>query len=501
MSRLPQKTGQAQPIRQEKAGEWQNRRIARQQRRTMRQAQRQITIQLGKSLRAESGALVASLLSGIATLTATILYVAYGMKSWFDPVILFSSSALIVAIPALLAFIVGYSNLPPFLTAERFEKLVNLARSTTPNMHPGDNDVPRRLRVFAILRQIVSTIALAIVYGYTIFLLVFVILYSFNNFVGFDPRHYYLIVSVVFLAIVTAYFAYVTGATLTAKHLSMLLPLFVVAGVGVAGIVTPYQHWWTNNFSELGDNTTPAARLFDTTLVLAGICVIIISYFAVYELIASRQQYLQWAQQMEELPTDSPARLVLADRVKKDRILRVTNFRTRTIMLLVLLISSGALLAGVGLVPYSTNPILHNVFGRGMVLPIGIIICAMPWLAPELTRGFFFSGYLMAAVCSGSFILWTKGIITMVNVEGLLWLLYLLWFILFTRQAAALSQDRRDNQLLYDALGVHAEQIASPLEAPTRVSRGHQVASMHEAAKTNTSWPVLNGWPDQTSHH
>lgn len=473
------------------------RRVARAERRYRKQALHRIRVELGKSQRAETGALIASIVSGIIAFTAIYLYVTHAMKDWLDPVILFSVCGGIVASPSIIAFMIGYSQLPPLITADRFERLVaqaRMGRSSTSRSHDDDEDLPK---AWIIVRQIVTTVALAAVYGYTIFLLTFVILYVFNDFIGFDPEHKYLVVSVVFMALATSYFSYVTGATLTAKHLSLLLPLFVIAGVGVAGVITPYQHWWTNNFSELGDNTTPAARLFNTTLIIAGICVIIISYFAVYELITSRQQYLRWSEQLEDLPADSSARLVLAEHVKNDHILHIRHFRGRTITLLVLLISSGVLLAGVGMFPYSSHTILHNICGRGMTLPIGIMMIGMPWFAPEFSPVFFIAGYLMAIACSVSLILWMKGVFALVVVEELLWILYLLWFILFTRQAAALAQDRRDDQLLYDAVGFRMPQGASPLEiSPTIAIPQGQRASMREAARTGTSWTSLNGWSD-----
>ena len=484
-------------------------RTEREHRRVRRQARRRITIQLGKSMRAESGALVASILCGAVSLAGICVYLANATPAMLQSVVLFTSSGGIVAVPAVIAFIVGYSQLPQFLTAERFEQLVDQARTGQSDdeeseRHHGAGISEARIRlgrrtyrVLDLLRRLVTTVALAVVYGYTIFLLSFVILYTFNDYVGFDPQHRYLVVSVVFMSIITAYYSFVTGSTLTAKHLSMLLPLFVIAGVGVAGITTPYQHWWTNNFSELGDNSTAAAQLFNTTLILAGICVVIISYFAVYELIASRQQYLRWGEEIEDLPDDSAARLVLVNKVKNDRILRVRHFKARTVTLLVLLIASGVLLAGVGIFHYSEHPVLHNICGRGMTVPIGLLILLMPWLAPEFSGSFFFTGYVMGIACSASMVLWLQGTITLVNVEGLLWLLYLLWFILFARQAAALAQDRRENQLLYDAIGVRSEQVESPLEARAAAPGRRQTASMREAARTGTSWSTLTGWPDE----
>ncbi len=73
-----------------------------------------------------------------------------------------------------------------------------------------------------------------------------------------------------------------------------LLPFFVVSGVSIAGLTSDDPYWYNNNFSQLGDRTTFAARMFNSTLTLAGICIVIISYFAVSELITTYRLQLQY---------------------------------------------------------------------------------------------------------------------------------------------------------------------------------------------------------------
>ncbi len=83
------------------------------------------------------------------------------------------------------------------------------------------------------------------------------------------------------------YITFVQAELMNAKTIASLLPFFVVSGVSIAGLTSDDPYWYNNNFSQLGDRTTFAARMFNSTLMLAGICIVIISYFAISELITT----------------------------------------------------------------------------------------------------------------------------------------------------------------------------------------------------------------------
>lgn len=55
---------------------------------------------------------------------------------------------------------------------------------------------------------------------------------------------------------------------MNAKTIASLLPFFVISGVVTAGMTTDDPYWYHNNFSQLGDRTTFAARMFNSTLIL-----------------------------------------------------------------------------------------------------------------------------------------------------------------------------------------------------------------------------------------
>lgn len=63
---------------------------------------------------------------------------------------------------------------------------------------------------------------------------------------------------------------FVQAEMMNAKTIASLLPFFVISGVVTAGMTTDDPYWYHNNFSQLGDRTTFAARMFNSTLILTG---------------------------------------------------------------------------------------------------------------------------------------------------------------------------------------------------------------------------------------
>ena len=401
---------------------------------------------MGRHQRAEAGGLFCALLAVLLSWLAIRGYLTYAPSQWLIATRIFVASAAVVAACAIVTFIVGYSRLSDSWSLQRGWL------------------VP--------VRKLFEVLSLSIVYGSTVFLATFVILNVINTMVGIQLGGDYLVALVVGGAGVMGYFGYVQGELLTAKTVASLLPLFVLSGVGTAGLTTDDPNWWRNNFSQLGDNITFAASMFNVTLVMAGICVVIISYFAVYELIASHQQYVEWRQRAH-LPID-PAELDeaaqgsdendgndgddassgegedLPKSLVESRSAHVSHFRIRIWILMGLLVASGVFLAGVGIFRYTPHPVLHNLCARGMMFPMCLLLLALPWLAPQLSKMVFVMSDLVLVIISVSGIMWTQGMTTMTNVEATTWILFMAWFVVFSRQVAALEADRLYAQLKYD---------------------------------------------------
>ena len=404
---------------------------------------------MGVHQRAESTGLVSSLLCALVAMIVMALYTTYASAIWMVTRRAFGVASAVTAGSGVIAFVIGYV---------RRSRAWNLKRGWL---------VP--------IRRAVEMVALAIVYASTVFLTTYAILGTMNGMMGSTMFIGYLTWATAGFSAITGYVVYVQAELMTAKTLASLLPLFVVAGVTTAGLTTDDPYWWHNNFSQLGDRTTFAATMFNATLILAGLSIIIISYFAVSELSATHRSHRQSDEiERENRPGRSPQDLEAHDhdmgeqdgddqsaadaepnptkpRRRPSRlrglIAHWDDFRVRTTCLTVLLTGSGITFIGIGAFRYTPHPVLHNVFAQGMPVFMAVLMVALPWLAPQLSRTMYVASDLMIALNSLAGLIWLRGAVTLTNVEALTAFLFLAWFIIFSRQIAAIEADRLQAQM------------------------------------------------------
>lgn len=363
---------------------------------------------MGRHQRAETSGLVSFVLCAGVAAVAISLYLDYAPAIWQVTQRLFSVCGGIVAGCGVISFIIGYSRHSASLTLQRGWL------------------VP--------LRRILEILSLSAVYAATIFLSVFALLGIMNGVMGLMFMDYIATVCGA-IAGVVGYITFVQAELLDSKTIASLLPLFVISGVATAGLTSDDPNWYHNNFSQLGDRTTFAARMFNSTLMLAGLCIIIISYFAISELITTYRMHRDW--QDERRNSDSEY---------------IPHFKIRIVCLAILLTLSGIAFIGIGMFRYSPHPILHNVFARGLPGLIAVQLLALPWLAPQLSKATFVISDAAILFCAAAGYNWMQGGDTLTNVEALVGMLYLGWFIVFSRQIAAIEADRVQAQLLHSQM-------------------------------------------------
>ena len=279
------------------------------------------------------------------------------------------------------------------------------------------------------VRRVFEILALSVVYASTIFVTSFMMLSIINNMMGIRTLKGYLPILCAAIAGVVGYITFVQAELMNAKTIASLLPFFVVSGVSIAGLTSDDPYWYNNNFSQLGDRTTFAARMFNSTLMLAGICIVIISYFAVSELITTYRLQLQYldSNSINETPK---------------------HFRTRILLLSIMLALAGIAFVGIGTFRYTPHPILHNVFARGLPCLMSMLMIALPWLAPQLSKIVYVVSDLAIVIGAYAGFQWLSGHNTLTNVEALAGMMFLGWFIIFSRQIAAIEADRVQTQLI-----------------------------------------------------
>lgn len=363
---------------------------------------------MGRHQRAEAAGLLSFLFCAIAGGIGMLAYLEYASAFWQLSQRRFMASSALVAICGVISFIVGY---------------VHRIRS-----------VSLKGSWFISFRRAVEILALSTVYASTLFLTSFMLLSLINSLMGSATFTTYIPSLTAAFAGVGGYVTFIQAELMDAKTLASLLPFFVISGVGTASTTTTDPYWFNNNFSQLGDRTTFAARMFNSTLILGGTCIIIISYFAISELVATYRVYN---------PKDGQQ-----DIRQLHLSYHVPAFNVRIALLSALLTLSGIAFIGIGVFRYTPHPILHNVFARGMPCVMFVMLIALPWLAPQLSKSLYVISDLAIAVCAGAGVLWLQGKTTLTNVEALACMLFLGWFIVFSRQIASIEDDRIQTQLL-----------------------------------------------------
>ncbi|NEG89352.1 ABC transporter permease [Bifidobacterium aerophilum] len=377
---------------------------------------------MGRHQRAETLGLVSFLICAIVAFFGMKLYLDLAPAIWQVTQRRFMAAAAVIAACGVISFVIGYaSNSRSFTLKSGWW-------------------VPVR-RVFEIL-------ALSVVYAATIFLSSFALFSVVNTVMGMHLLAGYMPAACAGFAGVAGYMTFVQAELMNAKTLASLLPFFVISGVSTAGLTTDDPYWYHNNFSQLGDRTTFAANMFNATLILAGTCVIIVSYFAVSELITTQRLERLWHEQYGEA-MDHP---------------QISHFTIRIAILSLLLTVSGLAFIGIGVFRYTPHYIMHNVCAKGLPLVMGVLLLALPWLSPRMPKAMYAISDLAIAICAGFGIYMLRGYDTLTNLEALACAFFLGWFIVFSRQIAAIEADRVQMQLVRvqtERLGIAASAAAN----------------------------------------
>ena len=378
----------------------------------------------GSHQRAETGGLISFIICAVIGAAAMNIYLEYASAIWQLMLRRFIVCSGIAAACAIMSFLIGY-----------------LSQSRSMNLKHG---------WLVMLRRLVESLALSAVYAATTFLTSFALLSMVNEVMGPKVFVGYMAAICATVSGIFGYMTFVQARMMNAKTLASLLPFFIVSGVCVAGLTTDDPYWYHNNFSQLGDRTTFAATMFNSTLMLGGLCIIIISYFAISELVTTERLTRLRHNRSANDPNHG---------------YDIARYRLRTTILGVMLTMSGIAFIGIGAFRYTPHPILHNVFARGLPVLMLVLFLLLPWVAPRLSHTVMVISDLMLLVCAAFGVEWLLGKITLTNVEALACMVYLGWFIVFSRQIAALEADRITLQLAQAQVQPSASEQLKQLES------------------------------------
>lgn len=201
----------------------------------------------------------------------------------------------------------------------------------------------------------------------------------------------------------TAYVTYYSATHLDLQLLATVLAVFLVLGILASMLTASDPQWWKENLSALGMTDDISARAFNLTLIVAGILVTTLARYAT-----------------KAIPTTHPR--------------GVSSVRTCLIIV-------GIFLGMVGVFPVDEHFALHTGVASGMVVAYAVLVIAVRWWVPGVSRTFLLLGYVFTLLIVVLSVFFAVGYYTLTAVELVAGTVVFTWIILFIRTADALKRD------------------------------------------------------------
>ncbi|MBG6084059.1 hypothetical protein [Zhihengliuella flava] len=302
----------------------------------------------------------------------------------------------IAAVVGLAVGLVGFDGFRPPLWGERS---VALFAAATSGLAAGAGFVAGYLQTIRgthawlaarpLLRQIVDGAALVVVHA------AIAVMTSLVAFRVFQDAFYGLTVDsyggggmLALVAGIAAYAAYDSGARINAASLSLLLAVFMAAGMLVSMLAAENRLWWHIMFSELGTGAAGMTSFwtFNTTLTTSGIVLTTLSAFVTRDL-------SRWAHTRD-------AHDAASGRTSRRWL------RPRAGVVRWCLIGVGLCMVGIGLVTLHASEPVHTFFVQLLAVILLVLLLGIPFWAPGYPRPFYVFTYVSTAMLAGAAFLW-----------------------------------------------------------------------------------------------
>ena len=257
----------------------------------------------------------------------------------------------------------------------------------------------------------VNTLSVILVHAVLAFIVVNVLYRLVGlGFVGL-PVHFWW--SVILMAVtvgLTGQQTYRSVSRMTTQRMSSLVRTFIAFGIITAMVISPEPDWWKVHFSHLGTFHDLSSLFFNGTLVAGGL---LVRTFAVYV-----------AHDMH----------VLADS-------GVLTMRSSPRIVSSLFVVMGVAFAGVGIFSVDLNRVVHDIAALGLAATfLSLLIAGPKWLA-GLARAYFVSAWVILGATVSAALLFAFSVITLTEIEIIVFVLIFAWIALFTRFLGVAGQD------------------------------------------------------------
>ncbi|WP_251574132.1 DUF998 domain-containing protein [Limosilactobacillus agrestimuris] len=193
--------------------------------------------------------------------------------------------------------------------------------------------------------------------------------------------------------------------TLTSGIITNLLTIMIIGGMLFSMLTNSTRDWWKHNFSFLGTSQNPANLQFNVTLIFSGLLMIaLVDYLFV------------------NLQRKYPG--------------------VKTQLLRWLLYGEAACIAAIGLFPNDPKfHILHDRISMWLVYIMLILIVAIRWILPEVTKQFLTISYVIGAVMGAEYIIFKlANYLSLTAFELIEFALSFSWLLLLLQNIENLAQ-------------------------------------------------------------
>lgn len=204
-----------------------------------------------------------------------------------------------------------------------------------------------------------------------------IIVFSFSAFFWllgkiFMDARFDIYTSMTFIFVIIAAVNYLMinlSLTLSSGIITNLLTIMIIGGMLFSMLTNSTRDWWKHNFSFLGTSQNSASLQFNVTLIFSGLLMIALVDYLFVNL---QQKYPGW----------------------------------KTQALRWLLYGEAACIAAIGLFPNDPQfHVLHDRISMWLVYIMLILIVAIRWILPEVTRQFLIISYVIGVVMGAEYII------------------------------------------------------------------------------------------------
>lgn len=193
--------------------------------------------------------------------------------------------------------------------------------------------------------------------------------------------------------------------TLSSGVITNLLTIMIIGGMLFSMLTNSDRDWWRHNFSFLGTSQNSANLQFNVTLIFSGLLMMALVDYLFVNL---QQKYPGW----------------------------------KTQALRWLLYGEAACIAAIGLFPNDPQfHVLHDRISMWLVYIMLILIVAIRWILPEVTRQFLITSYVIGAVMGAEYIIFKlTNYLSLTAFELIEFALSFSWLLLLLQNIENLAQ-------------------------------------------------------------